>query len=219
MSANDAVTNTQNIDNKTHSPSQNIDKGMRVLNHNNDNYHTNCNADGKTQRDNHNTDNRLDSSGHNVGNTVDSKHQNNGNANQNTNHNNGNASQHCDAANKTQADNLSAVQNLTTDKWGEIISAKDVLYIISAIKKYGMPDDVGMRGRIFRRLNNRKADDYPVTYDGLKIYFPKLNEYYPEDTLAELVRKFSMTGNYKINIANDKELADDLKNLLLFILP
>ena len=215
---------SHNNENKPMIASHNDESKSAITSHNNDN-------DGTISS--HNNDNKRDTAGQNYDNKRVTNEQNVDCIALNNRQHNDNID--CiDNCLQAQSD-VSAVQNNNDNKnndnsastantagsfnWDNVINKSNLLYIISAVKQYGLPDDVNLRSKLFIRLKNRKKDDYPVTYDGLKTYYPKLNDYYPEDMLADYVRKFSAGGNYKYNIANDKELAKDIKSLLLFILP
>jgi len=99
--------------------------------------------------------------------------------------------------------------------WEECLSL-DTLSILEALKSHGLPESLTMRGRIFRRFARMLPGDYPVTYDGLVCFYPALDEIYPKDKIKEALSAFS--GDYKKAIENSR-LSDDMKGLLLFVLP
>lgn len=120
------------------------------------------------------------------------------------------------------SNNLMDVQTQTSkicleEKWNTVLE-NNTLNIIYMIKKSGLPKDKIMRGRLFRRLNQFRDGDYPITYDGLKIYYPELLNEYPVEIIKEKIRSIVCGGDYKKNI-EVSDLPPDEKGLLLFILP
>ena len=99
--------------------------------------------------------------------------------------------------------------------WEECLT-KSTLHILNALKRVGLPENATMRGRLFRRLNRFVPGDYPVTYDGLVLFYPELSVFYPKETIKETLLTFS--GDYKKAI-EESRLPDDMKGLLLLVLP
>lgn len=101
--------------------------------------------------------------------------------------------------------------------WNEVL-LEDSVTLMSELKKQGFPEDKLLRSRIFNRLKDTKAGDYPVTYEGLRVFLPELNKLYPEAELKKAITTIG-GGDYKKNISSIKTLSVDEKALLLFILP
>lgn len=102
-------------------------------------------------------------------------------------------------------------------RWDKALQS-NTLNIVYMIKKDGLPNDKVMRGRIFRRLKKVNDGDYPITYEGLKVYCPETFSQYPTDDIKEKIRSIAYGGDYKRNIETS-DMAPDEKGLLLFILP
>lgn len=115
---------------------------------------------------------------------------------------------------KGQTKNVEVIKK-EHSSWEECLCL-DTLSILEAIKAHGLPENLMMRGRLFRRFTRILPGDYPITYDGLLYFYPKLGELYPKTRIKEALSGFS--GDYKKEIENSK-LSDDMKGLLLFVLP
>lgn len=108
---------------------------------------------------------------------------------------------------------------MSPEEYWETMLPKGTVPILYALSKSGLPESAVLRRRIFDRFKNYRVGDYPVTYEHLKRFYPKLLEYYPEEKTKEKIGMVTASGNYKKEIENSQSLTIDEKGLLLFILP
>ncbi len=95
----------------------------------------------------------------------------------------------------------------------------DRLILTYLIKQEGMPDILGNRIKVLKRLKDNDESQYYIEYEKLCDYSDKFRETYPIELVLNLIQStITNMNNYIIDINNSK-LSDEEKALLLFVLP
>ena len=94
---------------------------------------------------------------------------------------------------------------------------KSNLHLLIYIKEKGFPSDAHQRALVFRRFNNAGEQEYPVEYSSLRMFCPEIETIYPDDQIKDVIKNLK-TPDFKAEISSSL-LKEDMKELLLFILP
>lgn len=223
------VDNVQQAENCQHVDNKNTDSCQHVENNNEKNIHhvenNDCqHSDNNTEENFHHVENNNihnvekndENNCHHV--EKEMKENNQHVEKDNIHHVENNQNSSCQHVEK-KSNEMNRNTAPSSESWQKALDNYGNVSILVLLKKYGMPTDIVTRAKFFRRLNNLRPGDYPVSYEGLKIYYPELTNLYPEAELKEKIASVTTGSNYRTAISENTHFREDEKALMLFILP